>query len=554
MHILCFPSLFYLSHLVLAARAAPEVRLGGTTIIGRDITESNVDFFGGIPFAEPPVGKSRFKSPVLKTNLKGQTFNATEYGFSCIQPLIPGLSDGLEISEDCLTVNIHRPAGTRRGEKLPVLFWTYGGGFVIGASNNFNGSEIVAHSVRRGTPVVYVNFNYRLGPFGFPTGKEAQDRRELNLGLEDVIAALKWVNANIDAFGGDKDKVTIFGASAGAMAIGMLYLHPEFERLVRGAIFESGSPNSSPSFSAAVRESGWQSFVSAVPSCSNISTSGNALPCLQSVSEAEISDAYMTTFAEGLDPTVLFWIPMIDGRGGFLPDTPSKLYQQGKFAKVPFIAGTNLDEGTFLANAGRQPGMTEDILKIKLIETVSPPRDEAQLNSTISRLLELYPDVPTLGSPYGTGDELFDLPSSYKRLSSIMGDLVFQAPRRQWMDAASKLNVKSYGYLFTQPQPLGDPSLGVEHGVEFPYVYGTPLDPSPSARKLSTAMLDYWISFTVNLDPNDNKGTQRPVWPRYKESNKVLLQLDGNNITTVPDTYREEQISFIIANTPSLRR
>ncbi|TFK25315.1 triacylglycerol lipase 3 [Coprinopsis marcescibilis] len=552
-NMLYLTSLLYLSHLILSIRAAPEVRLGRTTIVGRDILESNVHFFGGIPFAEPPAGKLRFKSPVLKTRLDGQTFNATGYGRSCIQPVSPDLSD-LGMSEDCLTINIYRPAGMKRNEKLPVLFWIYGGGFIVGSSSAYDGSEIVAHSVRRGTPVVYVNFNYRVGPFGFPAGKEAEDKRKLNLGLQDVIAALKWVNANIDTFGGDKDKVTVFGESAGAVATAVLYFNRDFERLVRGAIIESGTSNGLPIFSASDREGRWQKFVSVVPSCSSIATSGNVFPCLQSVSEAEISAAYLSTFESGVDPILMPWLPIIDGGGGSLPDFPSKLYQQGKFAKIPYIIGTNVDEGTFFARAARQPGMTEEILRATLVEAVSPPLDEARLNSSINRLLELYPDVPALGSPYGTGDELFGLPSAFKQLSSILGDMMFQAPRRQWMDAASKHGVKSYGYLFTQPQPLGDPSMGVGHGSEFLFVYGTPLDPSPSARRLSTSMLNYWISFAVTLDPNDKKGAQRPIWPRYTGSNKVLLQLNGDNITTIPDEYREEQIAFFIANSLSLRR
>ncbi|TFK25303.1 triacylglycerol lipase 3 [Coprinopsis marcescibilis] len=544
--------LYLFSFLLLGAHAHPRVHIGGTTVTGRNLGEAGVHFFGGLPFAEPPVGDLRFRSPVLKTHLDGPVFNATEYGPACLQPPGP-LAGTLGISEDCLTINIHRPAGVKYGEKLPVLLWTYGGAFTLGTSSIFNGSTLVSHSIQRGTPVVYVNFNYRLGPFGFPAGKEAEDRRELNLGVEDVMAALKWVHANIDAFGGDKDKITIFGQSSGAISIGLLYFNQEFEQLVRGAILESGSANSNSAFSASDREDRWQDFVGAIPSCSSIAASGNVFPCLQNASETEIATAYSAVLAEVVD-TTQFFAPLLDGVEGVWPDIPSRLYEQGRFAKIPFMAGTNLDEGTFLAEFARQPGINEPILKAALVGLVSPPLDEAQLDNTADTLLDLYPDIPELGSPYNTGGELFDLPSTYKRVSSILGDVAFEAPRRQWMDVASRHGVKSYGYLFTQPQPLVEPDVGVEHGSEIAFVYGNPLDPSPSARRLSNMMMDYWISFTVNLHPNDSKGSRRPVWPRYTRSSKVLLQLHGENTTVIPDTYREEQISFAIDNSISTRR
>ncbi|TFK25302.1 triacylglycerol lipase 3 [Coprinopsis marcescibilis] len=546
----------------LCALAAPEVRLGGATIIGRDIGGSNVDFFGGkaplptvydhgIPFAEPPVGRLRFRSPVIKTRLDVQRFDASEYGNACLQPLAAEMPGIAPQSEDCLTINIHRPAGTKRGAKLPVLFWVFGGGFVIGGSNIYNGSEIVARSVDRGTPVIYANLNYRVGPFGYPAGREAQNRGELNLGLKDIITALKWVNENIDAFGGDKNKVTIFGESAGAANIAILYFNSGLEKLVRGVILESGFANTAAILEASDREATWQTWVRAVPSCSNIADSGNTFPCLQNASEVEISEAYSNAFSVP-DPTT--WGPTVDGPRGLLPDIPSRLLKDGKFAKIPFIAGTNLDEGTFSGRLASQPGANDDIVRAVLVGFSSPSLDQPRLINAIERMLELYPDIPALGSPYGTGEELFGLPSAYKRLSALVGDIGFDSRRRQWMEAATNKGVKGYGYLFIQPQPLDNPADGVEHFAEVAFVYGTPVDQSPSARRISTRMMDYWISFAVNLDPNDSRGSERPAWPHYSRSNKVLLQLHGDNTTTIPDNYRQQGIEFSIANSIAFRR
>ncbi|EAU89350.1 triacylglycerol lipase 3 [Coprinopsis cinerea okayama7 len=530
---------------------APEVKIGDTTVVGRDLTESKVEFFGGIPFAKPPVGKLRFRSPVLKTRLDTDTFNATEYGKSCLQPPMFGPATG--ISEDCLTINIYRPAGTQPEEKLPILLWVYGGAFIIGGANTYDGSGLVSRGVARGTPIIYANFNYRLGPFGYPQGQEAHGERELNLGLKDVIAALEWLHANADAFGGDASKITIFGESAGAMNIGTLLLNQDFEKLVRGAILESGSASSVSAVPAAERDSVWESFVGSVPSCVSVATSGKTFPCLQDATEDEILTSYLefvgTNFMAGLS-----WVPTLDlGPGSLFPGVPSELYREGKFARIPFIAGTNLDEGTLFAIGFRSPNATEAELRASTLATVSPSVDPGRAARIVDRILELYPDVPALGSPYGTGDELFGFPSIYKRASALQGDLVFDAPRRQWSEAAAEHGLKAYGYLFTQPQP-GDPAAGVPHAAEISWVYGTPPDPSPSAQKFSEVMMDYWISFTVNLDPNDDNGSERPIWPQYTDQDPILLQLEGGNTTAILDDYRKEPIGFINANAPVFRK
>jgi acetylcholinesterase len=129
-----------------------------------------------------------------------------------------------------------RPAGISFNANLPVLTYIYGGGFSGGTSGIYNGSAIVAQSMVRGTPVIYVNFNYRTGPLGFPQGKDAKASGSLNLGIKDQIAALKWIQLNIGAFGGDKTQVTVFGQSAGAISISILMLQPLFKQLVRAAV------------------------------------------------------------------------------------------------------------------------------------------------------------------------------------------------------------------------------------------------------------------------------------------------------------------------------
>ncbi|KAG2008180.1 carotenoid ester lipase [Coprinopsis cinerea AmutBmut pab1-1] len=545
-------SFFALAVLCSYGLAAPEFKIGGTTVVGRDVTERNVEFFGSIPFTEPPVGKLRFKPPVLKTRLDTDTFNATQYGRTCLQPDFSGPPK--DISEDCLFINIYRPAGTRPKAKLPILFWVYGGGFFVGEANSYDGSGLVAHGVERGTPVIYVNFNYRLGPFGYPQGQEAQDERVLNLGLEDIVAALEWLHVNADTFGGDASKITVFGNSAGSINIGTLLLNRKVEKLIRGAILESGTASCLSAVPAAEKNTLWESFVRSVPSCAGVAASGKTLPCLQDATEDEILTSYLKFINTDFLSSGLAWVPTLDqGPGSLFPGVPSELYRKGKFARIPFIAGTTLDEGTSLAGQYRNPNTTEEALRRYISGMISPLVAPSRAARVADRILELYPDVPALGSPYGTGDELWGLPSIYKRASSLQGDMAFDAPRRQWSQAAASHGHRAYGYLFTQPQP-GDPAIGVTHGTEIPWMYGGPPDPSPSAQQFSKIMMDYWISFAVSLDPNDGKGSERPIWPEYTEKEPVLLQLEGGNTTAIVDNYRKEPIGFIIRNTAVFRR
>ncbi|TEB32790.1 esterase 1 [Coprinellus micaceus] len=527
------PLLLSLISLLPFVHGLLEVKLGKTTVSGRAVSDK-VDFFGGIPFAEPPLGPLRLRKPILRTRLATPLFNASTYGKSCIQPL----ADPTTLSEDCLTINVFRPAGVSSKEKLPVLFWTYGGGFIIGSSNMYDGSNLVARSVARGTPIVYVNFNYRLGPLGYPIGQEADDKRALNLALHDQTTALEWVHANIHLFGGDKSKVTIFGESAGAMMTGVQFLNPQLGKLARGAIFESGQANGPGTFTASRNEPVWQRFVGNVASCASIASSGETFDCLKNATTEEITASVLASVSFDELP----WIPTVDtGKGSIFPDFASKLYAKGMFARLPFIAGNNLDEGTLFAAPQE---MTDADFKAMVVEGHSPPTVSQQaLEEVADKLLELYPDDPTVGSPYGTGDELFGLPRSFKRSAALMGDMTFVAARRQWNQVAAQFGVKSYGYHFTHPQSPAT-QLGVTHGAEIPFVFGQVPPTDSAGQSLSSLVMDYWISFTVSLTPNDGKGIERPNWPRYTERDQLVLRLEGGNTTAVKGRFQEGTACF----------
>ncbi|KAJ7111473.1 extracellular triacylglycerol lipase precursor [Mycena epipterygia] len=528
-----------LTHFV-CVNGSPKIQLGATTLVGRDIAPLKQEFFGGIPFAEPPLGSLRLKPPVLKVLLEPGTFDASEFGLVCLQT-VRNLGPPLNtMAEDCLTVNVLRPAGTPANAKLPVMFWTYGGGFDEGGSSQFNGSGIVAQSVLRGTPLIYVNFNYRLGPLGFPQGQEADNRGALNLGLKDQLTALEWVQVHIGTFGGDKTKVTVFGESAGSIMTSILFLNSPIASLARAAIFESGSQATSALFTAERREVDWQNFVSGVASCASEATSGSTFGCLQSANTTEIFQGLSTALTETNDQFP--WTLAIDGPGGIIPDLPSILFKRGHFARLPFIAGTNLDEGTLLTPTTIN---STDGVKELIVGRSSPSVSPATLESSVLTLLQIYPDVPALGSPFNTGNDTFGLSSQYKRAAALGGDVAFTSQRRVWIETAANAGVKTFGYIFTQPQPNALPSLGVFHSSEIDFVYGTPNDTSASALLLSRVMIDYWVSFATSLTPNDGLGIKRPEWTQFTPQNKAVMQLNGANLTMIPDDFRAEQITFI---------
>ncbi|KAJ7788398.1 esterase 1 [Mycena olivaceomarginata] len=504
-----------------AAKSVPTVQLGNTTVTG--LKFSNLEYYGGIPYAEPPIDSLRFKPPVPLSNLNQATFDASKPGSPCLQ----ARSQINSSSEDCLTLNIYKPAKLAATAALPVMAFIHGGGYIFGSSSSLNATAIVEQSITRGTPIVYVSFNYRLGPLGFPN---------------DQLLALQWIQDNIATFNGDKSKVTLFGESAGAMSIGIL--------LVRAAIFESGSAGGNHVFDALRGQTDWDNFVRAVPECANCKE--DSIACLQRVnSSAALLEAIETSWAESNEGYP--FAPVIDGPHGLLPDLPSVLMAKGEFARVPFISGANLDEGTYFTRPNvNSTAMIESFL---ISNYTTPTVSPTKLSDTVQQLVELYPDVPSLGSPSIQGIKRLDLAAngrdwlhSIKPNAAIVGDLWFHSQRRAWMQTAEKIGVKTFGYLLTDPgaPPISPPTvgptahdaLGVTHTADLLYLFGlnTVFGRPPSAVMLGTQMIDYWLSFATSLDPNDGLGSS------------LYHKFTNVNMSMISDNYRAQQIDFINYN------
>ncbi|KAH9030331.1 carotenoid ester lipase precursor [Lactarius pseudohatsudake] len=497
-------------------------------------TAGGVNKFLGIPFAKPPVGDLRFRLPKEFGSYVGK-HNATAFGLSCPQQAATlAVPDGLPqetvgylsiISgtpiidgEDCLTLNVVAPSHVKPGSKLPVVVWIYGGGFEVGSSTLYDGGVIVNRSIALREPVIYVSMNYRVSAFGFLASQEVKDAKVGNLGLWDQRLALRWVQKYIHAFGGDPSKVTIWGESAGSISISlqMLANGGNNEGLFLAAFMQSGAPMSIGDITHG------QQYYDFLVERTGCTSSSDTLACLRAAPYEELKAAMDSTPSfNSYQSAALVWQPRVDGT--FLADNPLELTRQGKVAKIPFVIGDCDDEGT-LFSLSQTNVTTEAELRTYLSEFFFPNATDAQMD----RLLTLYPQDVTRGSPFDTGTQNAFTPE-FKRIASILGDFVFQAPRRIFLNNSSEKQ-NTWSYLSKRLKSL--PILGSAHASDILNIYG------------GGDLTDYLIHFATNLDPNGGSG---PHWPQYTTSSPQLLTLlDGAVPADITlDTYRVEAMKYL---------
>ncbi|KAI0718159.1 carotenoid ester lipase precursor [Cerioporus squamosus] len=480
-------------------RASPTVQLDQGTFVGTSNGVANK--FLGIPFGKAPVGDLRFNLPVAVDPYNG-THTATSYGPACPQqafdfPELSGLAEDtvdfivnsifqiIEPSaEDCLSVNVVVPAGTKPDAKLPVAVVS---GFELGGTSMYDGGVIVKRSIELGEPVVYVSMNYR---------KEVKDAGVGNLGLQDQRLALRWVQKYISAFGEIRRR---WGESAGAISVAlqMLTNGGNTEGLFRGGSCNPGD------YDRLVAETG----------CSG---AADTLQCLRQVPFQTLKAA--VDKSPGIfspQSLKLTWLPRADGK--FLPDAPQKLVQQGSVASIPFVTGDCDDEGT-LFSLSTLNITTEAGLRDYIVSNYIPDISQSDLD----QLLKVYPADITQGSPFNTSIANALTPE-FKRLAAMQGDLVFQAPRRFFLQNRSS---KQSTWSFCSS------ALGSAHGTDILNVYG------------GGDMTDYLVNFVNNLDPNGKTGIS---WPKYTTASpKLLTFLDGvTPLTITNDDYRVDAFNLV---------
>ncbi|KAF2798273.1 alpha/beta-hydrolase [Melanomma pulvis-pyrius CBS 109.77] len=539
-------------------RAAPTViaPVPAATVVGRSLL--SVDSFMGIPFAQPPVGSLRLKPPQPLTSPLGivdaddllptacpQFFFSVDAGGPISDALGTILNTPLfqkvtQASEDCLTINVQRPAGISASAKLPVLFWIFGGGFELGATQMYDGTSLVRESVAQGKPIVFVAVNYRVGGFGFLAGKEILADGSSNLGLLDQRLGLKWVADNIAAFGGDPNKVTIWGESAGSISVlDQMALYDGDNTYKGKPLFRAGIMNSGSIVPAErVDSAKAQAIYNEVVAAAGCSTKSDTLACLRSVDYTTYLNA--ANSVPGLlsyTSIALSYLPRPDGK--VLTDSPDTLIATGKYAKVPFIVGDQEDEGTLFSL------FTSNVSTIaELSNYLNDVFFPSTPKTVIDQLIATYGSISEDGSPFRTF--LFNnWYPQFKRIAAILGDLTFTLTRRVFLDVATKVNpdVKSWSYLASYD--FGTPILGTFHGSDLLQVFYGIKD-----NNAAKSIRGYYYSFIYDLDPNSNNTLDN--WPQWKDGKK-LMQFGADKNNLMNDDFRTDSYEFIKSNVDVFR-
>jgi len=473
-----------------AAAQMTQTRVEQGALSGVD--KGAISAFLSVPFAAPPTGENRWKAPRAAERWQG-TREAKAFSASCQQGLSPtGFGPWTheyvvtgEVSEDCLYLNVWTPA-KRSGGKLPVMVWIHGGGFSGGSASVpiYDGSKLAEKGV------VVIGINYRLGLYGFMAHPEltaeSSPQASGNYGLMDQIAALKWIRANVAAFGGDPDNVTIAGQSAGAMSVHHLLSSPLAEGLFVRAIAQSGSGTGVNAGDRATAERAGAALMQAA--------GVSSIAAMRALTPAQLEAA------QGKMGPGMGFAPVVDGL--VLPDAS--------------FAGVNTHDVPILT------GMTS--------------AEMTGLNPTFGKStpVTLREQIDRAYGAFGPEIAAFYPASTDAQANTAAGELAMErglASMALWAaerQATSKQPI--YAYLWDHAEPGPDAArYGAFHSSEIPYVFDM-LDASPERpftdidRRLAAMMGQYWVNFVKSGDPN---GPGLPFWPVYLQSDRQILQIGG---------------------------
>jgi para-nitrobenzyl esterase len=484
-----------------------RVKTADGVLEGAGRQSSGVRAFKGVPFAEAPTGGLRWKEPQPVKGWKGAR-QAVKFGPRCMQAPIFGdmgfRSDGM--SEDCLYLNVWTPAKSG-GERLPVLVYFYGGGFVAGDGSEprYDGESMAAKGI------VAVTVNYRLGVFGFlahpELTKESPHHASGDYALLDQAAALRWVRRNIAAFGGDPGRVTIAGESAGSVSVSAQMASPLSKDLIAGAIGESGSIIATlGAVPLAQGEAAGVKFASEL--------GASSLAALRAMSTQQVFDAA----TRGGYASIGRFPITVDGY--FFPEDPAAIFAAGRQAHVPLLVGWNSEEMTGLA----------------LLQGKEPTRENyeaavrALYGANAEEVLKLY--------PASTREEVLDA------ATDLASDRFIAYSTWKWADLHAKTGGASvYRYFYARPRPSMRPEMGgasaglaggvvrgpnapppqppargAVHSAEIEYALGNLSTNNVYAwadddYKVSKVMQEFFANFIKKGDPN---GPGLPAWPALK--------------------------------------
>lgn len=495
-----------------ATAAGPVVSAPAGAVRGT-LTDDGQHVFKGIPYALPPIGERRWQAPAPLPAWSGVR-DATRFGPACQQPSAPPGSIYAEtypeMSEDCLSLNIWSPAGSKNA---PVFVWIHGGNLIRGSSQQamFDG----AHLAKRG--IVVVSINYRLGVFGYfahrELSAESPEGISGNYGLLDQIAALQWVKQNIAAFGGDATHVTIAGESAGGLAILHLLASPRAQGLYARAIVQSAALMNIPHLKRA--EFG-------LPSAEASGDHYMSTMGAKDIADLRARDA--TSLTELAKQAHFVTTAIVDGR--VLTRQLIETFDRGEQAHVPLMTGFTAGE-------------------ISTMRTVlnPPPPDASQFNA------EQYEAV--IRRNYGELADTFlrHYPGTHIEQSILAAarDGFFAWTSQRLVRNQAALGVPAYLYFFDHGYPAADDAgIHAFHASEVPFMFGTidrvtPLWPkipdTDTERNLAAAMVDYWASFARTGVPS---ARNQPTWPPHNNGSAYMSFTDRPRVATdlLPGEYR----------------
>ncbi len=495
-----------------AFTANETIKVDGGLISGT--AADGVRTFKGIPFAAPPVGELRWKAPQPVVAWDGVR-KCEAFGPECPQAPYPAASlfysPPQKQSEDCLYLNVWTAA--KAGDKRPVMVWIHGGALTrgSGANRTYNGTAFAKKGV------VLVTINYRLGPLGYlahpELTAESTQRSSGNYGVLDQIAALKWVQKNIAAFGGDPKNVTTFGESAGSWSVNVLVASPLAKGLFHRAIGQSGGTFGPMTYlkedkgRLTAAEKGGAAFAKAA--------GADSIKALRAIPAEKIIDIFNND-AEGkkfrTSPNVDGWV---------LPDEIRNIFARGKQNDVPVIVGSNANEMTSLTVPATIPRTLEDYHK----------RVETQYGEATRDFDALYPVKSAE-----------DVAAAY--LGSVR-DVSFTLPMRTWARMTATGRSKAYLYFFSHVPPNPNSKyLGAYHAGEIAYVF-TNLNPQNALlqegdHKLAETMSNYWVNFAKTGDPN---GKGLPKWTAYNTRDEAYM--DFGDVVQIRNHLLKEQLDFL---------
>ena len=488
--------------LLASAVSAQSVQTKNGVVKGA--TADGVAAFKGIPYAAPPISGDRWRPTKPAASWKGER-DAGVFGADCPQAGWPRGSAPVSptSNEDCLFINVWRPAAARLDAKLPVMVWIHGGGFVGGSGSRpeTEGTQFAKRDI------VLVTFNYRLGRLGFfafpALTKEHPNEVKANYGYLDQVAALAWVRDNIAAFGGDPGNVTIFGESAGGVSVHTLLTSPLSRGLFHKAIIESGGGRDGVLTGRSMQKD-LPNELSAESIGVNFAkrhdiqgTDAAALGKLRALSIAEIVDGGQET--AGPNGPQTYGGPIMDGR--LMVETPQRAYEAKRQMRVPLLIGANSADFVGFISADTKEGLFTQFGDAKAAAIAAYDPDG---KTELSKLLVMA----------GT-------------------DRVQTEPARFTASSFVANGAPAFIYRFSYvPKSVEDRwQNGVPHGAEIPFVFDTLADRngltwSEQDRKVARMLNGYWANFARAGDPNSSG---LPEWPKHDPAKNEILEFDAQS-------------------------